>query len=204
MPDAVFRKFIFCCISQTVWNVKEQVHHCSPGDNVPQLATSSSAEEWEATARMLFDNRRYMQAVHSYERAGLMRERDVAYAYYLREKARNKVTASRSDTSRNDAFLEAAKAFRVSAKLGKTAKEKRTYHRIAAECFVEGCDDGGAAEDYLSASEYTKSAQHYRKAGMFDEAVHVIKNHEDKIPPAAAEKIIDVAKIHYFTKNKLE
>ncbi|THH32624.1 hypothetical protein EUX98_g1581 [Antrodiella citrinella] len=190
---------------RAVWDAKEQVHNCSPGDNVPQLATTSTPEEWAQTARALFDNRRYMQAVHSYERAGLLREKGVSYAYFLREQARAKLVTTRlqpSDASRNEAYLAAAEAFLSSAKVAPT--EKLAYYRIAAECFSEGGEDGRAAEAYLSASEYTRSAQHYRKAGMFDEAVDVVQKHSEDIPSPSAEKIIDVAKIHYFTKNKLD
>lgn len=190
---------------QAVWDAKDQVQNCSPGDNIPQLATTSTPEEWGQTARTLFDNRRYMQAVHSYERAGLLREKDVAYAYYLREQARAKPTTSRpSNTSRNEAYLATARAFFSSAKVADSRQEKLAYYRIAAECFSEGDDYGSAAKAYLSALEYTRSAQHYRKAGMFDEAVDVIQTHRKDIPAPAAEKILDVAKIHYFTSNKLE
>ncbi|KAH8101589.1 hypothetical protein BXZ70DRAFT_104267, partial [Cristinia sonorae] len=193
---------------RAVWDAKGQVQNCTPGDTVPQLATTSTPEEWAQTARILFDNRRYMQAVHSYERAGFVREKDVAYAYHLREMARAKVVASRAqaqpDIARNEAYLTAAYAFLSSAKVAENRQERLAYYRIAAECFAEGDDFGKAGEAYLSAAEYTRSAQHYRKAGMFDEAVDVIKAHNKDIPEQAAEKIMDIAKIHYFTKNKLD
>ncbi|TCD62368.1 hypothetical protein EIP91_006977 [Steccherinum ochraceum] len=190
---------------RAVWDSKDRVQNCSPGDNVPQLTTVSSPEEWAQTARTLFDNRRYLQAVHSYERAGLLREKDVAYAYYFREQARAMPATSRpGDNPRNVAFIDAAEAFLASAEVAESRQERLAYYRIAAECFTEGDENGRAAAAYLSATEYTRSAQHYRKAGMFDEAVNVVQTHRKDIPAPAAEKIIDVAKLHYFTKNKVD
>ena len=146
-----------------------------------------------------------MQAVRSYERAGHTRERDVAYAYHLREYAKAQpVTARTTDTSRVDAYIAAAEAFLSSAEVADSRQEKLAYYRIAAECFVEGGDYGRAGKAYLSASDFTRSAQYYRKAGMFDEAVEVIQVHKRDIPSKTAKKIMDVAKIHYFTANKIE
>ncbi|KAH8101588.1 hypothetical protein BXZ70DRAFT_933981 [Cristinia sonorae] len=187
---------------RAVWDAKEQVQHCFPGDNVPKLATSSTPEEWAQTARTLFDNRRYAQAAHSFERAGLPRERNIAEAYHLRHQARSKTHAS--DGARKEAFLATAQAFLGSARAGGNTSDAQSYYRIAAECFVVCEEHGDAAKAFLSASDYTQSAQHYRKAGMFDEAVNVVQTNKENIAASAAEKILDIAKIHYFTQDKIE
>lgn len=192
-------------MKQMFWTTYDLVKNCSAADEVPRLATSSTPAEWAATARTLFDNRRYLQAVRCYERAGLYREKEVGYAYYLREQARSTIKTRRTtDNSRIIAFASAAKAFLRSASMATTRKETLAYYRNAAECFVEADDDHEAAKAYLSAEEFTRSAQHYRKAGSFDEAVHVVQAHRQHISPVDAEVIIDVAKLYYVKENRLE
>lgn len=172
-----------------------------PGDVLPQLATSSTAEEWAKTARALFDNRRYTQAIHCYERAGMYRERNIAQAYHLRERAR---AVSLLDSTRPSAFTTAARAFAHAAVASGTPPETRAYYRIAAECFSEAGDYRRAAQSYFSAEEFTRSAQCYRKANMFDKAVEVIKSHRDKIKQDDAEAILSIAKLYYFREHRLE
>ncbi len=146
-----------------------------------------------------------MQAVHCYERAGLPREKDVAVVYCLREQARAKPVPRRGvDPIRAAAFIQAAEQFHQSATKATTRSEMRAYYRIAAECFAEAGDDRRAAKAYLDAMEYTRSAQYYRKAGLFDEAVEVVKKYSDEIPAPVAESIIMVAKMHYFREELLE
>lgn len=160
---------------------------------------SSTPEEWAKTARTLFDNRRYPQAMHCYERALLPRERAVAEAYCLRDQARG--TEPRSDdTKRVSAFTRAAEAFWSSADAA--VKEKTTYFRIAGECYEECGNDVLAAYAYQNAAEYTRAAQLYRKVGMFDEAVAVVKGHN--VTPDVAESIIDVSRLEYARGGKLK
>ncbi len=91
-----------------------------------------------------------------------------------------------------------------SAAVATIRTENIAYYRNAAECFVEAGDDAKAAEAYGHAEEFTRSAQLYRKAGWFDHAVEVVQLHRSSIAEADAERIIDVAKLHYFKENKLE
>ncbi|CAL1697343.1 unnamed protein product [Somion occarium] len=184
-----------------LWLHKDQIQMRKPGDVLPQLATSSTAEEWAKTARALFDNRRYTQAIHCYERAGMYRERNIAQAYHLRERAR---AVSLLDSTRPSAFTTAARAFAHAAVASGTRPETRAYYRIAAECFSEAGDYRRAAQSYFSAEEFTRSAQCYRKANMFDKAVEVIKSHRDKIKQDDAEAILSIAKLYYFREHRLE
>ncbi|PSS06635.1 hypothetical protein PHLCEN_2v3591 [Hermanssonia centrifuga] len=190
---------------RTLWTSTGLVQHCTASDTQPRIAVSSKPEEWAKTARDLFDNRRYSQAARCYERALLGRERDVAYAYYLREQARETFSDQHTTYNRRSiAFLTAAQAFMRSAAVATIRTENIAYYRNAAECFVEAGDDAKAAEAYGHAEEFTRSAQLYRKAGWFDHAVEVVQSHRSSIAEADAERIIDVAKLHYFKENKLE
>ncbi|KAH9921295.1 uncharacterized protein B0H18DRAFT_880310 [Fomitopsis serialis] len=184
-----------------LWGAKGQIQNCTPGSDVPRLAMSSTPEEWARTARTLFDNRRYTQAMHCYERALLPRERAVAEAYYLREKARGTpVDARGDDFDRILAFRKAAEAFWRSADAA--AKEKTTYFRISAECYLESRDEVNAAHGYRHAAEYTLSAQCYRRAGMFDDAVAIVKGHN--VVAGVAESIINVSRLEYARGGKLK
>ena len=163
---------------------------------------SSTAEDWAKTALSLFNNRRYMQAMHCYDRAGLFREKAVAHAYYLREVARSTPVTKGDSTAQALAFIDAAEAFATSAQDAVT--EKKAYYRIAAECYVHSKDDYKAAQAYSSAAEYTLAAQHYRKAGKFDEAVHIVQSHKDKVATHVAESIVDVSRLYFLRERQLK
>ncbi|KAI0716097.1 hypothetical protein C8T65DRAFT_606293 [Cerioporus squamosus] len=185
-----------------VWTHKDQIQNCTPGTDVPRLAMSSTAEDWAKTALSLFNNRRYMQAMHCYERAGLPREKAVAHAYYLREVARSTAVTRGDTTAQAVAFTKAAEAFLASAQDAIT--EKKAYYRIAAECYVHAGDDQKAARAYVSATEYTLAAQHFRKAGMFEEAVSVVKAHKDKVAENVASSIIDVSRLYFLREKQIK
>ncbi|CDO74781.1 hypothetical protein BN946_scf185001.g29 [Trametes cinnabarina] len=181
--------------------MRNLIQNCDPSTGVPQLAATSSAEDWAKMALELFNNRRYMQAMHCYERAGLVREKAVSNAYYLREVART-TSAHKGDTAaRTLAFITAAKAFISSAQ--DAVKEKRAYYRIAAECYVQASDDYRAAQAYQDAAEFTLAAQHYRKAGKFDKAVEVVKLHKGQVAENVAESILEVSRLYFLRENSI-
>ncbi|PCH33046.1 hypothetical protein WOLCODRAFT_62498 [Wolfiporia cocos MD-104 SS10] len=188
------------------WTSKEQIEICMPDSNVPRLATSSTPEEWAKTALALFNNKRYMQAEHCYERASMPREKAVAHAYYLREKARNTPLQPRDNNEeRTTVFIDAADAFWNSAESKDAgAREKRAYYRIAAECYSMGGDDGKAGDAYRRASEFTLSAKSYRKAGEFEQAVDVVTTHRSDVDENVAESIIDVSRLEFLRIHKLK
>ncbi|OSX68101.1 hypothetical protein POSPLADRAFT_1128861 [Postia placenta MAD-698-R-SB12] len=186
-----------------LWTMKDQIQNCTPGSDVPQLAMSSTPEEWAKTALALFNNRRYSQAMHCYERASMPREKAVAHAYFLREQARStSVNAQEHGSYREAAFRTAADAFYECAE--SAVIEKKSYFRISAECYSLSGDDGLAAAAYVRASEYTLAAQHYRKGAMFDEAVDLIRSHRDVVDTTIAESIIDVSRLEYLRERKLK
>jgi tetratricopeptide (TPR) repeat protein len=186
---------------QEFWSSKDLVQYCSPGD-VPHLAVSSTPDEWAQQGRSLFKNKRYLQAKHCFERALLHREMDVAEAYYLREQARATLAGVRNSATRAAAFKVAADAF---VGCGASAKsERRFYYHNAAECYARSGDDQKAAEFYEMAAELTLATQHYRKAGLFDDAVRIIETSPDNVDKPVADTILDVARLQWFREHNLE
>ena len=140
--------------------------------------------------------------MHCYDRAGLWREKEVAHAYYLREIARSTPVTRGDSSAQALAFIAAAEAFTTSAQ--DATKEKKTYYRIAGECYVHANDDYKAAQAYRSAEEFTLSAQHFRKAGKFEDAVDVIRLHKKHITPAVAESIVDVSRLYFLREKQIK
>ena len=141
--------------------------------------------------------------MHCFERANLPREMAVANAYYLREQARSLLGSS---PQRNGpclkAFIKAAEAFLDCA--SSASKETRTYFSVAADCFERGDDIKRAAKANLDAENFTRAAQLYRKVGMFDEAVQIVKDHKEKMEAHIADSIVDIARLYYFKEHELE
>ncbi|KAI0089815.1 hypothetical protein BDY19DRAFT_86920 [Irpex rosettiformis] len=194
-----------CKPLRTYWDAHKLVDNRSSADSVPRLATKSTAEEWAETARILFDKKRYLQASRSYERANMMRERDVAHAYFLREQAR-RIPRTRGTVAnpRRSALLVVAKEFYNAARATSLRSEKLAYYRIAAESYFEADSFEQAGKAYLLAEEHTRAAQVFRQGGLFDEAVDAIEKHRDKVKPEEAENILNVAKLHYFKIQDLD
>ncbi|KZT08927.1 uncharacterized protein LAESUDRAFT_811030 [Laetiporus sulphureus 93-53] len=144
-------------------------------------------------AQSLFRRKLYGLAMDDYMRGKRPREQRIAHAYSLREDAR----AMAADQLQ--AFRLAAHAFQNCAREAEdTNPDKYIYFRISAECFLRGGDVGSAARQYLEARKYTRSAQLYREAGMFDEAMYVVRKHRSHIQQEAAEGIVDVARMFYL------
>ncbi|KAF4623894.1 hypothetical protein D9613_001576 [Agrocybe pediades] len=187
------------------WTARNEIQNCTPGTDVPRLAVSSSPEEWEKSGRALFQNKRYFQAMHCFERAGLKRETDVSHAYYLREQARSMPSTGTKESivNRRAAFVTAAEAFLQRA-IGSNAKEAKAYLRTAGDCYEHAQEDQKAAEAYARAEEYNSAAKLYRKCARFDEAVAIVLDHRQDVDHDIAENIIDVARLYYFKSGELE
>ncbi|KAJ3514932.1 hypothetical protein NLJ89_g2078 [Agrocybe chaxingu] len=187
------------------WTARNEIQNCTPGTDVPRLAVSSSSEEWEKSGRTLFTNKRYLQAMHCFERAGLPREVRVSHTYYLREQARSvKVAGSRQNIlERHQVFMAAAEAFKECAVSAVNTKEKRAYLHNAGDCFEHAQEDFKAAEVYKQAGEFTAAAKLYRKCAKFDEAVEVITQNRQAVDSNVAQNIVEIAKLFYFKNNEL-
>ena len=175
-----------------------------PEEPIPKLAVASDKEEWAEAAWSLFRKRHYSEAMLGFERAGLKHEREVALAYHLREQAFAAPANSRAGAgpSQAAAFSQAAKQFVAVARAEQS--EQRTYYRIAAECFVRNGDHRKAGAAYRAAEEYTLAAQHYRKAGDFENAVKVVNAHQTEVESEIGASIVEVSKLHFIRKNKIE
>ena len=178
----------------------DQIATWKPGQPVPRLTTQSSRDEWAATAKELFENKKFSQAVFAFERAGLSRQRDVAQAYHLRELARQQST---SGSQQVEAFREAARAFCSAAEATNKTREAKVYFRICAECYVRAGDHDNAGKFYERASEYTLSAKNYRVGGCFDDAVRLAKTHEQEIEPSVRENVVEISKLYYLKSGAL-
>ncbi|KAH9172885.1 hypothetical protein EDB89DRAFT_1962863 [Lactarius sanguifluus] len=187
------------------WSSNDLFQNCTPGADVPRLAVSSSPEEWAKMARTLFSHKRYFQAMHSYERAGMLREKAIAHAYHLREQARGVPVRNRSgDNKRRNAYIEVTQAFLASARDATIFRERSECYRIAAEAFLVLEDHAQAAQAFEKASKFTEAAQNYRRAGMFDATVSVIQNHGDAMDSSVASQLTDVARYYYLQRGDLK
>ncbi|RXW12996.1 hypothetical protein EST38_g12858 [Candolleomyces aberdarensis] len=191
-----------------LWDSKGYIQSCLPGGSLPQLAVSSTPEEWATTARTLFTNRRYLQAMDAFKRAGMAREVKISHTHYLRGIARSLPSVNKETTSvKRHALCSAADSFLECAHDAK-GNERRVFFHNAADCFENAgsCGDnmedyGKAARAYELASEYTPAVRLYRKTEMFDEAVNIIQNHRSEVDKRLANNVQDVARLFYF-KNK--
>ena len=179
----------------------------APDAPVPRLAVSSSREEWADVARNLFHKQQYFEAELAFDRAGLLKERRVAHAYYLRDLAHDSPTGVRADghpLSGTARYVRAADAFLQSAREALSADDQQSYYRIAGDCYAQGRQDRAAAEAFYAARDYSKTVKHYRAAGMFDDALNVVKHHEGDVERSIADGVIAVAKLHFLRENEVE
>ena len=152
---------------------------------------TSTTEEWTAQGEALFHHKRYAQAIHCFRRAKANFEENVANAYYLRQQARKT-----SGREYKHAHILAAQAFELCAEASR--QRAADYDLRAADCYVLAGDYGAAAKAFLRAKKFTESAQNFRKAAMFDEAVEVIKNNRNCIPVGVSMQIMTVSKLFYL------
>lgn len=173
--------------------------------SVHHIAKQSTPQEWATMASSFFEKGKYELAMHAYERASLRREHAVARAYYLKEQAMIcPLTIDRHGITRTEAFTAAAETFMEIAHAAAAFKERVTYFTNAAHCFASTGDDTNTARAYYGAAQYTYAAQHYRKAGLFIDALDVVKSHRELIDPNVAESIQNVCRIIYLRKYQWE
>ncbi|KAK0478174.1 hypothetical protein IW261DRAFT_1482258 [Armillaria novae-zelandiae] len=176
---------------RTFWTSKDLIQNYTPGSDAPRLASSSTPEEWASKGRELFYRKQFSHAKHCYIRANLPARASIAGAYDLRAKARKVVGTSRSKLlERCSCFTEAANSL--------------TYFRISGECFEQAGQKYRAAQMFFQAQEYTHAAELYRDLGKFDEAVAIVKDHEEAMSPRVVENVIKLARLTYFTNRQMK
>lgn len=107
-----------------------------------------------------------------------------------------------TNTHRKEAYINAANAFMHC--VPDSPDESAAYNYAAGQCYAQAGKDENAAKAFMAASEYTLAAQHFRKAGLFDELVKVMLGHRDHIMPDVAEELIDIARIYFLRSDSRE
>ncbi|SJL05199.1 uncharacterized protein ARMOST_08565 [Armillaria ostoyae] len=188
------------------WSNKDLINNYTPGSDAPRLASSSTQEEWAAEGHELFNAKHFSQAKHCFDKAKLPFQASIANAYDLRAKARKVIGTSRQNVlERLSCFAKAAVSFEECARASSKArpKDSMTYFRICGECFEQADQKDRAAEIFLKAKEYTHAAELYRDIGKFDEAVKIVKDHEDEMSLIVVENVIKLARLAYFSKRQM-
>ncbi|KAI6011661.1 hypothetical protein BKA83DRAFT_630943 [Pisolithus microcarpus] len=182
-----------------LWASRSQIQNYTPAMGVPHLAVSSTPEEWAESGDSSFHHKLYAHAMYCFERANMPRELKIAKAYHFRQLARATVGIALLSEQRR-AFVKAAEAF-VACGSETPGREKLQYYRTAAECYVRAADDCKAADAYLNAEEYELAAKHYRKAGIFNRTVDVLKSHSKKMSRDCADELLTVCRLYYCSKD---
>ncbi|TFK38653.1 hypothetical protein BDQ12DRAFT_630422 [Crucibulum laeve] len=185
------------------WDSHDQIQSCQPGGVVPQMALTSTSDEWEQQGQNLFDRKIYGEARHCFIKAGVQEKAAVANAYEQREIARKMGAgmSERSDALRHAAFSTAADCFMACSQ--QNTANRGDYLRIAAKCFEDGNQGQKAAELYLDMGEFKAAATVFAKLGLFEKAIRIIRRHKDIIPTTDADAIINRARITYFNRQQV-
>ncbi|KAK0207928.1 hypothetical protein DFS33DRAFT_393620 [Desarmillaria ectypa] len=190
-----------------LWTSKDLINNYTWGSDAPRLASSSTSEEWAAEGRELFNVKRFLQAKHCYIKAGLPLLASIADAYELRAKARTVTgTSTQKVLERHSCFAEAANSFFACAnatKAGINSKDSMAYLRISGECFEQADKKYRAAQILLQAQEYSHAAELYTDIGMFDDAVAIVKDHNDEMSLKVVENVIKLARLAYFSNSEM-
>ncbi|KAI6128736.1 hypothetical protein EDD16DRAFT_1739250 [Pisolithus croceorrhizus] len=181
------------------WTSRSQIQNHAPDSGVPQLAVSSTLEEWAESGHSLFQHKRYIQAMHCFERAHMPYALRIAGAYHLRELARATIGVALLNEQQR-AFAKAANAF-VTCGGEAPGREKLQYYRTAAECYVRAADDRKAADAHLNAEEYELAAKRYRRAGKFDKVADILKSHSEELSRDCADELLTVCRLYYCSQG---
>ncbi|KAG9016355.1 hypothetical protein FRB90_003160 [Tulasnella sp. 427] len=166
---------------------------------VPQLGVSSSSEEWSKQAEQYFSKRLFGEAAFCFKKAGEDWWASVSLAYGDRQVASR---LPEKHPRRLPAFAEVARNFDRLAQLAvnsEAMQNARLLYLNAAECFAILLDHEAAATAYRNAHKFTEAAYHYRRAGMFDDAIDVITCH--KVDENVATSIKYAAKFVYARRR---
>lgn len=165
-------------------------------------AVSSSSEEWSKQAQQYFSKGLFGEAAFCFKKAGEDWWASVALAYGDRQVASR---LPERHTRRTPAFTEVARNFDRLAQLAGNADNAKNAQLLflnAAECFAIIPDHAAAAEAFYKGHKFTEAAYHYRRAGMFDEAVDVINAH--KVDAEVASSIKYAAKFIYTRRRDVQ
>lgn len=180
-----------------LWQSRNQINCCKPGQEPTDFAKPTDEHEWEKRAKLFFDNGHWFLAKTCYENAGKNKFAAVAGAYLQREEARR--ISTRKEKAREVAFITAAKAFSSCADHTHIITDKNKYLKLSAECYEEGGKTLLAAETYRKGNWLAESTSLYRKLGKFGDIYKIITQ-PGISPGAIPESIRDVTRL-YFVSN---
>ncbi|KAG8921256.1 hypothetical protein FRC01_000340 [Tulasnella sp. 417] len=192
---------MFNTVYQTLLVSLKLANSHESGQEVPRLGVSTSPEEWYRQAQQYFSKSLFPEAEFCFRKAGMPWWSDVARAYGARQAASK---LPENHTERSNAFAKVAASF---ANLTEQALETEYEENLrllslnSAEAYAMILDHAMAAELFLKAQKYTESAYYYRMAGLFEEAVGVVKRYA--VDPSVAERIIFAAKITYTKRGDM-
>ena len=145
---------------------------------------------------MLFSRHQYDQATKAFRRANLPREAAIANAYQLR------VLAQRDTKTSVQSFCRAADAFNACASDSSNEKEIKSFFQIAGDCYLKSKKYPQAAKAYEIARLFTQAISCYLAARFLDEAVSVLKMHEETVEAGVAERVRNIARCAYLNEQK--
>ncbi|KAG8908799.1 hypothetical protein FRB99_003037 [Tulasnella sp. 403] len=170
-------------------------------EEVPQVAVTSTKDQWAKQARELFTKRLYEQAAYCFFKAELPLWRDIAITYGDRQAAQK---LSSTDPRRCDSFRKVADQFYSQASEAPRTQDQLMLYANAARCFVEAQEHYRAAKSFAQAQKYNDALCYYKILKSFDEALEVISSHWSEVDPGLAESIKYTAKIVFTTKQPVD
>ncbi|KAJ8084867.1 hypothetical protein PM082_003644 [Marasmius tenuissimus] len=175
------------------WTSRGLIRSMTPGVDAPQLASSSTPEEWVVRGKQFFHLKKYREARQCFERAKKPNYVLMAEAYMTYDLA----TGAKPGPRRKAAFHSAAAAFRRCSETFKTRHLE--YLRLSARCFREAQEFQEAAELLLEIRYYGEAVECYLEVSMFDEAVKIVLGYRDQLESSLADKTIKKAKFYYLS-----
>ncbi|CAB4488006.1 unnamed protein product [Rhizophagus irregularis] len=142
------------------------------------LAKKSSPDEWDQKGRDYFEKQQYEQAIFGFTKSGNEKDRKLAYAYRLRQIARD----SRDDDFNEDTiksnFTNAARAFQECSRPDEAAKcyQKIGMYKDAGDIYAEDKNFESAAYSYLKAYMYLEAGKYFEKVEKYDDAAFAYKD----------------------------
>lgn len=159
---------------------------------------SNGDDEWAEQAQQYFAKNLFAEAGFCFQRARMPWWSSVAQTYKHRQDA---LRLADDDPIRLHSLRIVAQIFDHLATDGRGKEDEESLRLLfanAGECYAAVGEHPSAGVSFLNARKYTPSAYHYRMAGLFEEALDIIKNH--RVDSDVADGITYAAKI-VFTKR---
>ncbi|KIO30554.1 hypothetical protein M407DRAFT_20442 [Tulasnella calospora MUT 4182] len=168
---------------------------------VPQFGVSNSVGEWAKQAQNYFSKNLFSEAGFCFRKAEMTWWADVALTYGKRQAA---LRLPEKNLERTSAFANVANEFDRLARQAQKMEYPENLRLMflnAAESYAVVSDHVQAAKSFLRAQKFTEAAYHYRLAGLFEQAVKVVRHYP--VDPAVAESIKYAAMVVFTRKQDL-